>query len=209
MSKFDKITDAMTNIVGPFAKAVSDNNAISALTQGFMYTMPITLGVAAIAVLVNLPIAPWTAFLQSTGLYTAGTEVVSLTLSLLAIYVVGAIAYAYTHIRKENEMIGLIMAMGSFLILIPIYNAVDPATNSTVATIKTSYLGSDGIFVAFIVGILVPMLYCKLMKMNLVLKLPESVPPMVSQSMAPTFVAMIIFTLMFAIKYACTLTPWG
>ena len=145
MSKFDKITDAMTNIVGPFAKAVSDNNAISALTQGFMYTMPITLGVAAIAVLVNLPIAPWTAFLQSTGLYTAGTEVVSLTLSLLAIYVVGAIAYAYTHIRKENEMIGLIMAMGSFLILIPIYNAVDPATNSTVATIKTSYLGSDGI----------------------------------------------------------------
>lgn len=209
MSKFDKITDAMTNVVGPFAKAVSDNNAISALTQGFMYTMPVTLGVAAIAVLVNLPIAPWTAFLQSTGLYNAGTEVVSLTLSLLAIYVVGAIAYSYTHIRKKNEMIGLIMAMGSFLILIPIYNAVDPTTNSTIATIKTSYLGSDGIFVAFIVGILVPMLYCKLMKMNLVLKLPESVPPMVSQSMAPTFVAMIIFTLMFAIKFACTLTPWG
>ena len=152
MSKFDKITDAMTNVVGPFAKAVSDNNAISALTQGFMYTMPVTLGVAAIAVLVNLPIAPWTAFLQSTGLYNAGTEVVSLTLSLLAIYVVGAIAYSYTHIRKQNEMIGLIMAMGSFLILIPIYNAVDPTTNSTIATIKTSYLGSDGIFVAFIVG---------------------------------------------------------
>lgn len=174
-----------------------------------MYTMPITLGVAAIAVLVNLPIAPWTAFLQSTGLYTAGTEVVSLTLSLLAIYVVGAIAYAYTHIRKQNEMIGLIMAMGSFLILIPIYNAVDPAANSTIATIKTSYLGSDDIFVAFIVVIIVPMLYCKLMKMNLVLKLPESVSPMVFQSMALAFAAMIIFTLMFAIKYVCTLSPWA
>ena len=109
---------------------------------------------------------------------------------------------------KSNQLVKIVV-IAAILILIPIYNAVDPATNSTVATIKTSYLGSDGIFVAFIVGILVPMLYCKLMKMNLVLKLPESVPPMVSQSMAPTFVAMIIFTLMFAIKYACTLTPWG
>lgn len=209
MSKFDAVADAMNNIVGPFAKKVSDNRAISALTQGFMFTMPITLGVALIAVLVNLPIAPWTAFLQSTGLYTVGTEVVSLTLSMLAIYVVVAIAYSYTRIRKQNEMVGAIIAMASFLILIPVYTVTDPTTQQSVTTLKMSFLGSDGIFVAFIVGILVPMLFCKLMSKNLVLKLPDSVPPMVSQSMAPTFVAMIIFTLMFFIKYICTLTPWN
>ena len=46
------------------------------------------------------------------------------------------------------------------------------------------------------------------MNKNLRLKLPDSVPPMVSQSLAPTFVAMIIFTLVFALKWACTFTPY-
>ncbi|WP_443624775.1 PTS transporter subunit EIIC [Catenibacterium sp.] len=64
-------------------------------------------------------------------------------------------------------------------------------------------------FLAIILGLAVPSLYCWLMKKNLRLKLPDSVPPMVSQSLAPTFVTMIIFTTIFVIKYACTFTPYG
>lgn len=86
----------MEKVVGPFATAVGKSKYIQALTEGFMYSMPLTLGVALIAVLANLPIEPWTQFLKNTGMYSTALEVVSLTLSLLAVYVVGAIGYAYT-----------------------------------------------------------------------------------------------------------------
>ena len=56
-------------MVGPFATAVGKSKYIQALTEGFMYSMPLTLGVALIAVLANLPIEPWTQFLKNTGMY--------------------------------------------------------------------------------------------------------------------------------------------
>ena len=70
-------------------------------------------------------------------------------------------------------------------------------------------MGSQGILVAILIGLFIPWLYVKLTRKKLVLKLPESVPPNVSQSMAPTFVAMIIFSLVFFIKYVTGLTPYG
>ena len=185
MNFFDKFQRGLEKVVGPFATAVANSRYIKALTEGFMYTMPITLGVAAIAVLANLPIPAWTQFLQSIGIYATALEVVSLTLSLLAIYVVGAIGYAFTKNEGENK------------------------AGAAVSTIATSYLGSDGIFLAIILGLVIPAFYCFLMKKNLKLKLPDSVPPMVSQSLAPTFVAMILITSVFAVKYACTFTPYG
>lgn len=208
MNFFDKFQKGLEKVVGPFATAVANSKYIKALTEGFMYTMPITLGVAVIAVLANLPIDAWTNLLQSIGIYSTALEVVSLTLSLLAIYVVGAIGYAFTKNEGENGIIGAVMATASFIVLIPVQTFTNDA-GASVTTLATSYLGSDGIFLAIILGLFIPALYCFLMKKNLRLNLPSSVPPMVSQSLAPTFVAMIIFTIVFLIKYACTFTSYG
>ncbi|WP_296879397.1 PTS transporter subunit EIIC [Thomasclavelia sp.] len=208
MNFFNKLQAGLEKVVGPFAAMVANSKYIKALTEGFMCTMPITLGVAVIAVLSNLPIDPWIEFLNSTGLYAVGQEVVSLTLSLLAIYVVGAIGYCFTRNEGEQGIIGAVMATAAFIILMPIQTFTDN-TGSSVTSLATDYMGSDGIFLALILGLLIPRIYCFLMNKNLRLKLPDSVPPMVSQSLAPTFVAMIIFTLVFILKWACTFTPYG
>ena len=103
MSFFDKFQTGLEKIVGPIATKVGSNKFIIALTEGFMLTMPITLGVALIAVLTNFPIPAWLNFLQNAGLYDVGNQVITLTLSLLAIYVVGAIGYRYT--VNEGDMV--------------------------------------------------------------------------------------------------------
>lgn len=208
MNIFDKFQSGLERVVGPVATKVANSKYIKALTEGFMCTMPITLGVAVIAVLSNLPIDAWVNFLKDTGLYQIGQDVVSLTLSLLAIYVVGAIGYCFTKNENEKGIIGAVMSTAVFIILMPIQTFTTEA-GASISALATSYMGSDGIFVAIILGLFVPKLYCFLMSKNLRLKLPDSVPPMVSQSLAPTFVAMIIFTLMFFVKYACTFTPYG
>ena len=70
-------------------------------------------------------------------------------------------------------------------------------------------MGNNGIFVAMICGLVIPWIFCILMDKNLKLKLPDSVPPMVSESLAPTFVAMILFVILFAVKYGLSLTSYG
>lgn len=208
MNLFEKFQNRLEKMVGPFAAKVAQNKYIKALTEGFMMAMPITLGVALIAVLINIPIDFWHNFLVTIGLFAVGQEVIKLTLSLLAIYIVGSIGYAYTKNQQEHGIIGAVIALASFMMFLPIQTNMTKA-GAPVESILTSQLGSDGIFVAILCGLFIPALYCFLMKKNLRLKLPESVPPMVSQSLAPTFVAMIIFTLVFFIKYLLTLTSFG
>ena len=48
MKFFDRFQATLEKIVGPIAARVSSSRYIKALTEGFMYTMPITLGVAVI-----------------------------------------------------------------------------------------------------------------------------------------------------------------
>lgn len=208
MNYFKKFQSGLEKVMGPFATKVGESKLISALTEGFMCTMPITLGVAIIAILINLPIASWTAFLTDIGIYSVGQEFISLTLSLLAIYVVAAVGYCYTNNEKEKGIMGAVVALSSFIVLMPIQTSTTEAGTS-ISSLLTSQMGSDGIFVAIIVGLFSSWLFCKLMKMKLKLNLPSSVPPMVSESLAPTFVAMILFSLMFAIKYVFTLTSFG
>lgn len=206
MSFFEKFQNNLEKIMGPFANSISSNKFIKALTAGFMASMPISLGTAVIAVLGNLPIKPWQNFLNNTGLYQVVQEFISLTLSLLAIYVVSTIAYNYTKNEKKNAIVGSVIASATFIALMPIKNAEINGVSE--AVLLTSNMGSNGIFVAMIIGLMVPYIFCKLMDKNLRLKLPSSVPPMVSESLAPTFVAMIIFTSVFIIKWLVMMTSY-
>lgn len=208
MSFFNKFQNGLERVVGPVATKLSENKFITALTEGFMLTMPITLGVAAIAILSGIPIDPWMEFLKSSGLYDIAQQVISLTLSLLAIYVVGAVGYRYTTNEGQNGMTGAVLSTASFIMLMPILS-IPQEKGAPISALATAKMGSEGIFVAILIGLFVPWLYCILMRKNLVLKLPNSVPPMVSQSLAPTFVGIIIFSLMFAVKYIVSLTSYG
>ena len=207
MSFFDKFQSGIEKVMGPFANVVSTNKFIRALTAGFMATMPISLGTAAIAVLGNLPITPWQNFLVSMGLYQVAQDFISLTLSLLAIYVVISISYNYTKIEGKNAITGAVVSAAVFITLMPIKTSEIDGVMAT--SLLTSNMGSNGIFVAMIVGLLTPWIFCKLMNKNLKLKLPDSVPPMVADSLAPTFVAMILFFGVFMIKWGISLTSYG
>lgn len=174
--------------------------------QGMRSAMPITLGTSVIAVVANFPIPAWVDFLTNIGVHAIATDFISVTLSLLAIYVVGAIAYYYAQGEEKNGLICSVITTASFLSLIPLNISVG---EEIVKGFSLDYLGSSGIFVAMICGIFVSKFYCFLNDKNLRLKLPDSVPPMISITLEPTFIAMILFTLVFFLKYAFTLTPFG
>lgn len=62
---------------------------------------------------------------------------------------------------------------------------------------------------AIILSLLVAVAFGWLTRKDIKLKLPDSVPPMVSDSLSPSFTAMIIFAVVFFIKWGLMATPFG
>lgn len=56
MAVFDKIQNIMDKTIAPVASKVADSKMLDALMGGMMCTLPMTLGVSVIAILINFPI---------------------------------------------------------------------------------------------------------------------------------------------------------
>lgn len=206
MNFFDKLQTVMEKVISPIAKKMNENKVIKALASGMIATMPVSLGVAAICVLVTLPIPGWTDIVNSAGFSYIGNEIMSVTLSALAIYLVINVAYNYAQAEGENGMTAATISLGIFLMMMPVFIE---GKGYFLQAIETKYIGSDGIFVGMLISVLSSMAYCKLCKKNLKLKLPESVPPMVTNSLSPIFIAIIMFTFMAVVKYLFYISPYN
>lgn len=152
----------------------------------------------------SFPVTQWTDFLGSFRWVIAAASGVGT--SFIAIYTVITTAYGlvefYNKQRGENHdlMLPTILALASYLLLNPAktvttivsgtVEAGDIVTGSY-AGVPTAYLGAVGVFAAIIVGIVSVELYRFVVNRKLVIKMPDGVPPMVSQSfvaLIPTFV---------------------
>ena len=202
----DKLQSALEGIMNPIAKKISESKIITAIMTGMMTTLVITMGVAVISILAAIPFEPWQNFLTSTGLGAQMNDVVAATTSLMAVYIAPAIAYKYAKGEGENGLNAGLISLAAFIILMPQQVTVG---EQSVGALSSTYLGSQGIFVAMITGVLIGMVYCALMKKNIKMKLPASVPPMVSDSLSPIFVSMIIFTSVLAVRYIISFTSYG
>lgn len=205
MSFMDRLSAFMEKFIGPLAAKMNASKTISAISTGVMGTMPVSLGVAAICIIISLPIPGLSELFANIGLSYMQNEIMMVTLSAMAIYMIINISYTYAKGEGENGMTCASISLAAFLMLMPVFLQGE---GYFLQAIETKYIGSDGVFIAMILSILVSKAYCALMKKNLRLKLPASVPPNVSNSLSPMFVSMIILTTVFVVKYLCFLTPY-
>lgn len=206
---FSKFQNFLERFVGPLAQKMADSKLIQALTNGMMAVLPVSLGVAFIAIVGNFPIEAWQNFLWNAGLGQPIQDLINITSGLYAIYIVCTIAYETAKIEEENPITCIILSLAFFLILVP-QIPMEVAAEGFVTVITTASIGSEGIFVGMIVAICITRLYSYLIKKDFLrIKLPESVPPMVTDSLSPTFVAMIIFVIAFIVKVAFSFTSFG
>ncbi|BCJ93935.1 permease IIC component [Anaerocolumna cellulosilytica] len=193
--------------VVPVTGKMSSNKIIKALTSSMMATMPLSLGTSIVAILANFPIASWTNFLAAHGINVHATAIIGGTTQIMGLFLAFLVAYNYTKLLGEDAITGGVLSLGTFIILMPQTYAL--ADGASLSVLQLKYLGSSGIFVSMIVGILIPCLYCFLQKKGFVIKFPDSVPEMITKSLSPTFIAMIVFIVVFGVRIAFGYTPYG
>ena len=206
MKFMNKMQDGLESIMGPLAQKITESKIISAMMPGMMASLVITMGIAAISIISAIPFEPWQNILTSTGIGEHMNAIVSATTSLMALYIVPGIAYYYAKNDGENGLNAALLALAIFICLQPQSMTIGEDTYNV---LQQAYLGTNGIFVGMVSSIIVSITYCKLMKKNIKMKLPETVPTMVSDSLSPIFVSMIIFTVVLVLRILIGLTPYG
>ena len=206
MKIMNKLQTSLEKIMGPLAQKITESKIISAMMPGMMASLVITMGIAVISIISAIPFEPWQNILTVTGVGAHMNAIVSATTSLMALYIVPGIAYNYAKNDGENGLNAALISLAVFICLQP--QSITIGEN-VYNVLQQTYLGTQGIFVGMVSSIIVSISYCKLMKKNIKMKLPEAVPTMVSDSLSPIFVSMIIFTSVLVIRIIIGLTPYG
>ena len=210
------ILDKLQNVLVPFSQKVNENKVLKGISKGFASMLPIVMVGAIFTLLASLNISVYQNFITSTGLKGVLSIPAAFTSDMISVYAVFLIAQAEADViglKDDDATASGIIALMVFLILLPLgVTGVDPETNVTVqvtAAIATGYLGSKGLFTAMIVGILIPRIHNLFVKYNIVIKMPESVPPMIAKSFNAMIPALGIALLACLIKTGVAATSYG
>ncbi|MEE6681709.1 PTS transporter subunit EIIC [Pediococcus pentosaceus] len=211
MSKFQDVLNAK---LLPWSEKLQGNKVLAALMEGFIRTTPITLGIAFITIIGNFPFPGWTQILTNAGIYDHVQAITNGATGVFSVYVVYSLAYAYAKQLKANERNAALISLASFFMLMPqsINTTVmqhGKAVTQSIGALKLDYLGGQGIFIGMLVALLITRLYAYLSSKKLVVKLPDSVPSMVTESLSPVFIVTIIFVLIFGLRVLFGLTASG
>lgn len=202
----ERLEAFLNRFIGPVAQKLSESDNIQSIAEGFMRASPITFGVFLFAIIGNFPVTAFTDWLTAIGLKSSFDAVMNAGLNILALYVSFTVAFSFAKRKGDNEVACGLLSLLSFLIIVPQTVA---GTEGDVTAFSIAYLGGNGILAALIVALLIANIFHVLSKRGLKFNMPEGVPPMVSESLEPMFMAMIISCIAFCIQAGFSYTPFG
>lgn len=187
--------EAFFNKINPAIEKISANKYLRAISGGMMATLPITI-IGSIAVLLLVfPIDAVKEVIGSLGLAPVLSVANTFTIGALALYVAFLVAknLVQQFMQEEDGSTAGIASLLSFLIVTPLAQTIDE-----VAAIPTTWLGAQGVFSAMIIALLSGRIYVLAKQRGWTIKMPESVPPMVTkvfEGLIPTILTGVLFIL--------------
>ena len=179
----------------PFFEKVSKNSYLSAIKNGFVSCMPVVIFSSIFLLIAYVPNI--FGFYWSDSIEAMIMTPYNFTMGFLAVGVVATTAKALTDNFNRNmpqtNQINIIAPM-----VASICGLLLLATDRLDGGISTGYLGSSGLLAAFIVAFVTVNVYRFCVKRNITIRLPEEVPPNISQAfkdIIPFGVSIIIFWL--------------
>ena len=208
--------DKLQAFLLPLSDKLNRSKILRGISGGFSAMLPIVMVGAIFSLLNSLNIQPYQDLITAIGLKPLLAIPGSYTTDMISIYAVFLIA------KAEAEAIGIdnrksvssgLIALLFFLLLIPLgVTGTHEASGEAVfvgGAINTMYLGSVGLFTAMIVGLVIPYLHNIFIKNNITIKMPDTVPPMISESFAAMIPAICIAFVAVVLRWACSFTSAG
>lgn len=183
----------------PFFEKISRNKYLRAIRDGFIAGMPVILFSSIFILIAYVPNA-W-GFHWSKDIETFLMTPYSYSMGILAFFVSGTTAKALTDSMNRdlpatnqiNFISTMLASMVGFLLM-----AAEPAKEGG---FLTAFMGTKGLLTAFIAAFVTVNVYKVCVKNNVTIRMPDEVPPNISQ----VFKDLIPFTLSVVLLYALEL----
>ncbi len=185
----DKFTKTLEEKLMPIAAKVANQRHLAAIRDGIIITLPFIIVGSIFLILANLPIPALNEFYATELGGTIQKWIsypVSVTFGLIAVITCMGIGYRLSNSYKVDGISGAIFSLVAFLLVTPFEIVFKHEQYGELSTsgIPLGLMGSSGLFVAMIMAIISVEIYNYIIKKNLVIKMPDMVPPAVSKSFA-------------------------
>jgi PTS system cellobiose-specific IIC component len=176
-------------IMPPLFKLAS-NKFLLAIRDAFTSTLALVLIGSVFLLICYFPNDAWAAFIAP---YVPMLSIPNtLTLGMIALYMSFAIGYALANAVKLQPLVNGVASVAIFMIM------VNPLTPE--GTISLTYLGSQGIFCAILAGVTTVFLNYQFTKRGILIKMPASVPPVISAAFEMLISLSFIVVLVWGIR---------
>lgn len=180
---------------------ISRNTYLQAVADSMMAILGLMIFGSIAIIFLAFPVESIREIFANVGLTPIFATINTYTIGSISIYLVFLITKNLVkRLVKEDGVAAGMIGLLFFFILTPTGQIV--TEEASTSAIPTTWLGTSGMFTAIIVGLLVGKCYAYIKIKKWTIKMPEGVPPMVSQ----TFEALIP---MFLMGLLAGLIAWG
>lgn len=172
---------------------IQRSKLVNGITGGMMSAMPITILGAFAALFLNIPLDSYKQFINNYYFADAFKLLITFTTNFLAVIFCFTIAGNYAKQHNEDATFCGLIALICFFIVTPINYQ-----SNNLAELSTKWLGGTGIFTGIVVSLVSTNIYLRIKKKGYTIKMPASVPPVVSDSFSsliPGFISIILFVI--------------
>ncbi|WP_166082264.1 PTS sugar transporter subunit IIC [Erysipelothrix anatis] len=196
----EKFTNSLEKILMPITNYMNSNKYVLAIRDSFTIMMPVVI-IGSFALLFNILLFSTSGLAQFKGFEWLSnyssimSTVVFATINCMSLWIVFLMGYSLADKDGQSRLLPALIATVSFLVVSDQENLL-------------SNLGATSLFLAFIVSIISSIVFGKLSRIEKIkIKLPDSVPPMISQSfnaLIPAWITVTIFGIFSGVLFGTT-----
>lgn len=211
-----KMNQFLEEKIMPAAGRVAGQRHLLALRDGIILTMPLIIIGSVFLILANLPIPGYNEFMA--GIFgdqwaTKLSYPVGVTFDLMALIAAFGIAYRLAEKYNVDALSAAAISVAAFLLATPYQIDFKPEGAAEAIQvgggIPIALTGSKGLFVAMIIAMISTEIYRLVIQKNIVIKLPDGVPPAVAKSFVALIPGFAVITLVWLARLAVEQTDFG
>jgi PTS system cellobiose-specific IIC component len=206
MKEMNKFNSVLEEKLLPIAAKLGANRILIAIRNGITLGMPLIIIGSLFLIISNFPITAWTDWLAETGYIDYLNKGTNGSFGIMGLVASFGIAHSLANQYDVDGTSAGIISLSSFLIVTPNIFSGDEAP---LEGMPVNYMGSRGLFMAIVLGIITALIFQWFIKHNIQITLPDTVPPAVSKSFSALIPGAVIITLWLAVYALLDITEIG
>ncbi|MFM2486943.1 PTS cellobiose transporter subunit IIC [Celerinatantimonas yamalensis] len=214
-SSMDKLTAFLDIYFVPYAAKVANQRHLQAIRDGLIMSMPLIIIGSIFLIIGNIPIPGYFNFMASifgSGWKQALSYPVDATFGLLGLFVCIGVSYRLAEKYSLDAITSSMASVAALMIMSPykipfFIKGLDKTVD--VKGINLDYMGAKGMFVAIIMAVISVEIMKFFIRKNIVIKMPDSVPPAVAKSFTALIPILFIILFSLLLRVGIEQTPWG